>query len=177
MAACVAVGAVAGLSHTSPEPTEMSGFEAPRPMAWRTTMRARLPSRHTTCISFFRHRWRRKKARRLQKTSVPRMEELGLRVPASVIQFWNGCGDANSGSGESGARTLFKGDRGVGDSFSAGQPTGQECPIVADDSCAVVHLSCGCVFGIDPRSKSGCVPASMLALIFDRYIYDRTRQP
>jgi thymidylate kinase len=128
-------------------------------------MRTRLESRRTKFISFSGIDGAGKSTQ--IESLRARMEELGLRV--RVVQFWDDVSTL-SGLRESAARTLFKGDRGVG---TPSAPVNRRDKNVQSWPMTCVRL---CTYLADAVSASILVKraqrSGMDVLIFDRYIYD-----
>lgn len=128
-------------------------------------MRARLQSRHTRFISFSGIDGAGKSTQ--IESLCTRMEELGLRV--RVVQFWDEVSTLTR-LRESAARTLFKGDTGVG---TPSAPINRRDKNVQSWPMTCVRL---CIYLADAVSASILAKRAQRSdvdvLIFDRYIYD-----
>jgi thymidylate kinase len=128
-------------------------------------MHARLQSRHTKSISFSGIDGAGKSTQ--IENLCARIEESGLRV--RVIQFWDDVATL-TGLRESGARALFKGDKGVG---TPSAPVNRRDKNVQSWPMTIVRL---CTYFADAISASILVKRALRSgvdvLIFDRYIYD-----
>lgn len=128
-------------------------------------MRARLQSKHAMSISFSGIDGAGKSTQ--IESLCARIEELGLRV--RVIQFWDDVAILTR-LRESGARTLFKGDSGVG---TPSAPINRRDKNVQSWPMTLVRLS---IYLADAVSASILVRKARRSgvdvLIFDRYIYD-----
>lgn len=128
-------------------------------------MRARLQSRHTRFVSFSGIDGAGKSTQ--IESLCARMAELGQRV--RVIQFWDEVSTL-TWLRESAARTLFKGDRGVG---TPSAPINRRDKNVQSWPMTCVRL---CTYLTDAVSTLILVKRALRSgadvLIFDRYIYD-----
>jgi thymidylate kinase len=128
-------------------------------------MRARLQKRHPKFFSFSGIDGAGKSTQ--IENLCAQMEKLGLHV--RVFQFWNDVATLTR-LRESGSRTLFKGDSGVG---SPSSPINRRDKNVQSWPMTVVRL---CTYLVDAVSASIFVKRALRSdvdlLIFDRYIYD-----